>query len=235
MRELLLKSSKQCCILIFIYLISVPAFAGLMLDKSRVIIYDNHPDHSAYVVNTNDYPVITQFWVTDEASEALPKDAKSPFLVVPPVAKLAPGEKKNMAIYYTGDTLNGDKEQLFWLNLHEAPPTANLDDNKVIVSMTTKIKLFLRPAHMEALAKGPVPKITCTQSKGKTRVSNTTPFYVNYLRLGTEDSGGYLPPFSTLYFNVHNNKILPMFYINDQGQIRHLEISCIKDRASDPK
>lgn len=226
MLELLLKYSKYLTTLLCLGF-SLSSYGGLLLNQSRVVMDDAQPERVMYVVNTNDYPVLMQTWVTDENSDALPDETTSPFVVLPPVAKLQPGEKKRLNIYYSGQALTTSAEQLYLLNLHEVPPAPDNDENKIIVSMTTQIKLFLRPSKLKDQSFTSIKEVYCQKQKnGEVKIVNESPFYFNYLKINGLDHSGYLPPFTHKNFQLNDVEKLEILYLQDLGTTQILPLSC---------
>ncbi len=61
--------------------------AGIMPASSRIIYRDGDREKTLMLVNTNDYPVLVQSWVDN--GEGSPESASPPFVVLPPVFRLA--------------------------------------------------------------------------------------------------------------------------------------------------
>lgn len=227
MLELLLKYNKYACTVFYI-LFSTSSYAGLLLSQSRVVMNITQPELVMYVVNTNEYPVLMQTWVTDENSDALPNQTQSPFVVLPPLAKLQPGEKKRLTVYYSGEKLVNQPEKLYLLNLHEVPPAPENTENKIIVSMTTQFKLFLRSEELRNIVREPVEYIQChKESNGKIRITNDSPFYFNYVNINEENYSGYLLPYENRHFSLNKIENIEVLYIDDYGQTKILTLPCI--------
>lgn len=172
------------CVLSCCVSISNVVHAGILAASTRVVYDQEKPEQSLVLVNTNEYPVLTQLWVDDGTSNLDFKE--TPFVVLPPVFKLSPAEIKGIRIIYNGKKLPQDRESLFWLNLYEIPSLkkSQMSNEYVNLAMNTQLKVFFRPQHLKKY------DIDVTQNKiiydiiqndhYQLRVSNPTPYHLNY-------------------------------------------------------
>lgn len=115
--------------------------AGIMPASSRMIYRDGDREKTLMLVNTNDYPVLVQSWVDN--GEGSPEAASPPFVVLPPVFRLAARRTQGLRIIYNHDPLPQDRESAFWLNLYEMPPeTPHQDPTHLTLAMNTQLKVF---------------------------------------------------------------------------------------------
>ena len=131
------------------YILNIsPAFAGLLASNSRVIFDDNTINKSLMLSNTNNYPVIAQFWVDDGITGP---DYNSPYAITPSVLKFAPQEIRSLRIIFNGENLAQDRESMHWINLYEIPSIKKdlLENNHINLAMNTQIKVFYRPQNLQ--------------------------------------------------------------------------------------
>lgn len=138
---------------------ALPLRAGILADGTRLIYSAQSREKTLMLANTNRYPVIVQSWVDD--GEGNPELARAPFVVLPAVFRLAPGERQAIRIIYNQEPLPPDRESVFWLNLYEIPPVtrAQEDSARVMLAMNTQLKLFWRPAGLDAALDKAVEKL----------------------------------------------------------------------------
>lgn len=131
-------------------LLSLATRAGVLASVTRVVHVEGDPGHSLVLANTNHYPVVVQTWV--DGGDGGPEGTAAPFVVLPAVFRLEPGALQGIRLLYNGDPLPRDRESVFWLNLHEIPPTGSQDDgrSRVVLAMNTQLKVFYRPMSLEA-------------------------------------------------------------------------------------
>lgn len=168
--------------------LSLPAHAGVTPEASRVIVPAGETEQSLQVLNANTYPVLVQVWIDDGRIDAVPQESTAPFVVLPPIFRMAAGDQTSLRIIHSGEKLPSGRESLFWLNLYEIPgvPKQHSPDNAqaVTVTMRTQIKVFVRPA---GLPYGPreLPKrltFSLAQAAGKLtlRIGNPTPYHATF-------------------------------------------------------
>lgn len=126
------------------------SFAGILAEKTRVIYPQGQREVSLRLNNTNDYPIMTQFWVDHGVGD--PDTAKAPFLVLNPMFQLKAAETKGIRIILTQPNQVTDRESLYWLNMYEIPAVSaqGLTENHVNLSMNTQMKLIYRPTALKA-------------------------------------------------------------------------------------
>ncbi len=115
---------------------------------SRVVFPAGVTEQSLQLVNVNMYPVLVQAWVDDGDINAVPQQSTAPIIALPPIFRMGPSDRTSLRLINSGKALPTDRESLFWLNLHEIPPTKSelpADGQTVTVTMRTQIKVFVRP------------------------------------------------------------------------------------------
>lgn len=152
---------KTKCKLIFLALISVQSYAGIMPSQSRIVYHQLDRAQAIMLANTNDYPVIVQTWI--DKGEGSPDSPNIPFISIPPVTQLASGDMKGVRIIYTQALIPQDRESLFWLNMYEVPPEkkGTISENSMLVTMNTQIKLFYRPKGVIGIPETEFPRLSC--------------------------------------------------------------------------
>lgn len=184
------------------------AFAGVTAERTRVIFPQDKREVSLMLANLNTYPVITQVWVNDGQPGNTPESAKAPVMPLPPVFHMDPQQTQTLRLLQLGDKLPSDRESLYWLNIHEVPPTQQgpegEDSTQVTVTMQTQMKLILRPPKLPQSLERTAASLQFRMDGDRITVTNEGPHYISlaYLQidaglapLDLED--GTLAPFST--------------------------------------
>ena len=172
---------------LFCLLTALPLRAGILADGTRVIYPAHSREKTLMLANANRYPIIVQSWVDD--GEGNPELARAPFVVLPAVFRLAPGERQAIRIIYNQDPLPPDRESVFWLNLYEIPPETlgQTDAPRVTLAMNTQLKLFWRPAGLTAALEKAVDKLRFrlvrTGAGWAIECHNPTPLNVSFTSL----------------------------------------------------
>lgn len=173
-------------------LIPCLTLAGVIPERTR-IIYDSKNVSQSYVMkNTNQYPVIVQFWVDNGDPNKNPDTTPSPFVVTPVMVRMDPSVINSIRIIYSGEggELSTDNESLFFLNILEIPPMSRDSriKNEVALSMQTQIKLIYRPDSIKLGEQELVSKLKALRFSYKKNsdgivqltVENPTPYVANF-------------------------------------------------------
>jgi P pilus assembly chaperone PapD len=216
------------------------SYAGILASSTRVIYSQNAPEKSLMLVNTNEYPVLTQIWVDDGQMDSEFQDA--PFAVLPGVFKLNPKETKGIRIVYNGTPLASDRESLYWLNLYEIPAIKkdNLTHDYVNLAMNTQMKIFYRPKNLQSFTLNELQQkikheLISSGNKVELTLKNPTPYYLNFTNIKVSNAqfssdiqhkdDNILPPFSektyaliNANFQIKSTNLLEYTLIDDSGK-----------------
>lgn len=125
------------------------AFAGVVLDSTRIIYPAKEREVTLKVTNPGKEPAMTQVWIDRGDASQTAGQTDAPFFITPPLSRLEPGRGQAYRIYYVaGENLPQDRESLFFFNLLEVPPIPKDASNYVQMAFRSRIKLFYRPADL---------------------------------------------------------------------------------------
>ncbi|MCK7453009.1 fimbrial biogenesis chaperone [Enterobacter chengduensis] len=156
------------------------AQASIVLGGTRIIYPSNKSEVQITLKNKDPHTrYLVQSWVSQV------NDAKAPFIVTPPVYKLAENRQTLLHIIFTGDknALPQDRESLFLANVKSVSALSPelKDKNTLQFAMKTRLKLFWRPAQLsESEALKACEKITFRRQGTELIAKNPTPFYVSF-------------------------------------------------------
>ncbi|MCS3433423.1 molecular chaperone [Klebsiella sp. BIGb0407] len=196
---------------------------GVSLGATRLIYPTDKNQVTLKLYNTDkDGNYLVQSWVTDENNNKV-----SDFVVTPPLFVIKSGSDSLLNVVYTGDKgkLPKDKEKLYYLNTKVIPSLTEEEqkiDNALLISTTTKIKLFTRPVALGDDSFNSYEKIKCSYENNKLKIDNPTPFYMNLSALsinGKEISKAEtIAPEASVFLNTNDkSKKLTFNFINDYG------------------
>lgn len=218
------------------------AWAGVALDRTRLIINDNDRSVSANLSNTSSTtPFLAQSWVEDASGAKV----TSPLMVLPPLQRINGGQKGIARVTKTSGiaALPQDRESLFYLNVREIPPKPD-KPNVLQLAMQSRIKLFYRPSAIVPPEPGAVwQNQVVFHKKGRQwSVENPTPYFVTVIGLSrkpeaegsgrlTDFPGMMVAPKSSMDFKVTDASIsqFTMMYVNDFGGHPELKYRCTGD------
>ena len=153
------------------------ANAGVIIGGTRLIFDGAKKEASISINNPDSTPYLIQSWV--ELGEN--SKEKVSFIVTPPLFRLDGGHENTLRIIYTGEKkLPDNRESVFWLNVKSIPSMTRSDENRLLIAVKTRMKIFYRPAALASEKSGEA----WTKLKFETRgehlvINNPTPFYVD--------------------------------------------------------
>jgi len=123
-----------------------PANASITLVGTRVIYPASEREVTVRMNNVGADPRVVQSWIDDGDSSANAENAKSPFLITPPLSRIEPGKGQTLRISFLGGNVPQDRESIYWLNVLEIPPKPSADTNNYLqFAIRTRVKIFYRP------------------------------------------------------------------------------------------
>ncbi|MEI9763234.1 molecular chaperone [Enterobacter kobei] len=99
--------------------------------------------------------------------------------------RLDGGHENTLRVIYTGETsLPENRESVFWLNVKSIPSMTRSDENRLLIAVKTRMKLFYRPAALASENAGEAwTRLTFEPRGERLVINNPTPFYVSLYSL----------------------------------------------------
>ncbi|HFK4760014.1 TPA: molecular chaperone [Citrobacter farmeri] len=169
---------NKSCIAFFLTLVtfSGSVHSSLTLNADRLIYSEKEGDATVTIHSNEDRAYLVQSWL-DAGDSA--KVKKLPFVVTPPLFRLAPKSDNVIRIVYLGDGLPTDRESLFWLDVKGVPGLNEEEskvENRMVLAINNRIKFFFRPQGLKG-DPGEAVKALNWSTSGKTVVvKNASPF-----------------------------------------------------------
>ncbi len=197
--------------------------SGVSLGATRLIYPTDKSQVTLKLYNSDKKSnYLIQSWVTDENNNKV-----SDFLITPPLFVIKSDTDNLLNVVYIGnkDSLPKDKEKLYYLNTKVIPSLTEEEqkiDNALLISTTTKIKLFVRPSNLDEDSFNSYTKLRCSYENNKLKIDNPTPYYMNLSSIkinGKEISPAEtITPKASLFLNANDKfKNLTFNFINDYG------------------
>ncbi|WP_392564002.1 fimbria/pilus periplasmic chaperone [Orbus wheelerorum] len=214
---------KIIAIFLSIFLCQVAYAGGVSLGATRVIYPIAANQVTLKVYNSDEKRnYLVQSWVTNSADKKT-----SDFIITPPLFVMKADTNNILRIVYTGnkDNLPKDRESLFYLYSKVIPSTETPNSNQsaLLISTTTKIKLFMRPTNLTVEdSMESYKKLKCSYQNNQIKIENPTPFYMNLVSLrvnGKEVSNAIMiPPMDSQQFKTtEKGNALIFNMISDYG------------------
>ncbi|WP_431295529.1 fimbrial biogenesis chaperone [Rahnella sp. PAMC 25559] len=214
---------KFLMLLILTFTIS-PAFAeGVSLGATR-LIYPADKSQTAIKIFNNDKKnnFLVQSWVTDKHGNKI-----DDFIVTPPLFVLNANTDSVLRIVYAGDKnrLPNDREELFYFNAKVIPSLSKEEqdlNNSLLVSITTKIKLFIRPNNLNGESSDAAKKLDCKFEDKTLQIKNTSQYYVNMVNVSINNKevskAETISPFGNVSIAIKSpGSEVKYSFINDYG------------------
>ncbi|AGI22549.1 fimbrial biogenesis chaperone [Pseudomonas sp. MT3] len=192
---------------------SLMAQANVVITGTRVVYPAAEREVTVKLTNAGTTPALVQAWVDRGDPKTRPEQSDAPFVVTPPVARLDASKGQTLRIAFTGESLPGDRESVFWLNVLDVPPLPTQKDiNYMQVAYRSRIKLFYRPAGLPGNPSQAAEKLAWTLTPDAHGLAlNCTNASAYHLSLGrvtllvagkrfTSDADGMVRPGSTMSF-----------------------------------
>ncbi|MGU9760859.1 fimbrial biogenesis chaperone (plasmid) [Serratia marcescens] len=205
------------------------AYANVVINATRVIYPASNKDVIVQLINSGDAPSLVQSWIDDGDIHSTPETAKVPFLLSPPVVKVAANSGQQLRIKKTMAVFAPDRESVFYLNVLDIPPVPdNLQGlNTLQLAVKSRIKLFYRPANL-AMSPEAVPDNIVLYAQGtRLIVQNNSPYHFTLANIdrGTQKNmltdAIMVAPFSHATAKTKTplqvNERLSMKYVDDLG------------------
>ena len=216
-------------ILIILLLYIQAGYAGVIINTTRVIFPGNQDSTEIQLTNSGEIPSLVQSWVDEGDINSSPETTGAPFMVVPPVTRVAGSGGQQLKIRILENSLPRDRESVFYLNVVDIPAKTAVTGNTLQFALRTRIKLFYRPETLP-LPPDAVPEQISVSLSGETLIlKNPAPYYFTLSALvsGNGDASSHistvmLAPYSesraayTGYLSAGES--VTLVSINDEGR-----------------
>ncbi|HHR6131143.1 TPA: molecular chaperone [Providencia alcalifaciens] len=215
---------------LMLLLLSSQTHASLMLKKTRLIYLSDQKSANIQAINDSEQASLVQSWIDEGNIHSTPETTKAPFIVTPPVTKIAAHDGTQLRIRFIGGDLPQDRESVFYLNvLNISPKPQNKEGMNIIqLALQIRIKVFYRPAALANGVESFINNVSALHSENQLSIKNPTPYFLNISQLYYENNQNnpiaksvMIPPYSTEKLegsHSQNGKLIAV-YINDQGSL----------------
>lgn len=174
---------------ILIASIVLPAHAGIVIYGTRIIYPAEKNEVLVQLMNQGERSSLVQSWIDDGDTTLPPKKINVPFLLTPPVAKVAANSGQQLKIKKMPNMLPNNKESLFYLNVLDIPPNnpANAGKNVLKFAMQNRIKLFYRPKGIAPVNKSTFSKLSLKRTGSSYSINNDAANWVTVTEVKAND------------------------------------------------
>ena len=222
-------------ILIILLLCMQAGYAGVVINTTRVVFPGNQENTEIQLTNSGDMPSLVQSWVDEGDINSSPETTGAPFMVVPPVTRIAGSGGQQLKIRVLKNNLPRDRESVFYLNVVDIPAKTATTGNTLQFALRTRIKLFYRPAGLTANPETVIDNIQWKLNGDHLSVTNNSPYHFTIAAINANDSSHtwlaaseMIPPFSEKQLPLKNKpaaRNASVTYVDDYGVYKSKNIT----------
>lgn len=203
--------------------------ASVVMTGNRVVYPADAKQVSVQLTNQDDFPNVMQAWLDSGDEQSTPQTARAPFMLTPPMFRMAAHSGQTLRLQFTGADLPKDKESVFWLNILQIPPVAKGSEasNQMIVMLRSRMKVFWRPAGLQGSPNEMNKTTTASVSGRKLSLTNNSGYYASIAHVvvmiankPVKLGGEMIAPGATKAWplvGIPMGDSVQMTWINDQG------------------
>ena len=196
----------------------LPVHAGVVIYGTRIIYPEKNREVLVQLMNQSKNASLIQAWIDDGNTTIAPEKIQVPFILTPPVSRVAGGSGQQLKIRKMPNNLPHNKESLFYLNVLDIPPNnpQNAGKNKIKLALQNRIKLLWRPSGI-----APVDKKSLSQLNIKKKNNAIS------INVKVNNESILLPPFSNNDITLKNNHAseYELTVVDDYGNNIHSKIA----------
>lgn len=149
----------------------------VMTDKDTKGVYFN-----AY--NNNVFPILVQSWGskldtdTGSVNDSI-SDIKIPFIVIPPLQRVEPGEQFTLHLRFNGEQVPSMKESVYLLSFKAIPASGPKSVKKLSMTVVMNIKVFIRNQLQDSGGiSSAIKKVTALWQADGVVINNPSPYWL---------------------------------------------------------
>ncbi|MDX6909534.1 molecular chaperone [Hafnia paralvei] len=160
----------------------LPAYSAVRPQLTRIVAYASDKETPVEIINESSESYMVQSWLEDLDG----KDANIPLVLTPPVMRLDGQKQGKLRLVVLPAEIPQDRESVYWLSIQEIPPKAKTEaDNKVVIAIRSRLKVFVRPQGLNAKgAREAIKSITWdVEHDGTTtwlKANNASAYYISF-------------------------------------------------------
>ncbi|MEE9682555.1 molecular chaperone [Lelliottia amnigena] len=195
---------------------STISHASLTLDVDRLVYKENEGDASLTIHSTEERAYLIQSWV--DAGDSTVKTTL-PFVVTPPLFRLAPHSDNVIRVMYLGNGLPKDRESLFWLDVKGVPGLNDEEskaESRMVLAINNRIKFFFRPNGLKGDPGVAMKELHWIHTGNTLTAKNDSPYYLvlnniicdkENIPVSVVENNTVIPPFGSKSFKLKHDPI----------------------------
>ncbi|EGT4253207.1 molecular chaperone [Citrobacter amalonaticus] len=177
-------------VVVILFSMIFPVHAGVVIYGTRVIYPAEKKEVIVQLMNQGTHPSLVQTWIDDGDTTVPPEKLQLPFMITPPVTRIAAESGQQLKIKKMPGALPEKKESLFFLNVLDIPPNNPENNGKNILkfAMQNRIKLFWRPKGIAAVNKMSFQKLALSRRGSSISIKNDTANWITVTDIKSQNS-----------------------------------------------
>ncbi|MET6678435.1 fimbria/pilus periplasmic chaperone [Citrobacter amalonaticus] len=177
-------------VVVILFSMIFPVNAGVVIYGTRVVYPAEKKEVIVQLMNQGTHPSLVQTWIDDGDTTVPPEKLQLPFMITPPVSRIAGESGQQLKIKKMPGLLPENKESLFFLNVLDIPPNNPENNGKNILkfAMQNRIKLFWRPKGIAAVNKMSFQKLALLRRGSSILIKNDTANWITVTDIKTRNS-----------------------------------------------
>lgn len=196
--------------LIALLLVSMvmPAWGGIIIYGTRVIYPAQKKDITVQILNDDSRSSLVQAWIDDGDVSIPPEKIKVPFMLTPPVVRVAGGAGQQLKIKILANQLATNRESLFYLNVLDIPPNSAEGEskNRIKFAMQNRVKFIYRPQGISGVDKKSFSRLKLNPTAGGIKVKNES---ANWIVIPSIENSGKINN-QTLLLAPRSEQLVPV-------------------------
>ncbi|WP_068794411.1 fimbrial biogenesis chaperone [Erwinia tasmaniensis] len=184
-----MKNILRCLPATFLFLAS--AHASIVMTGTRIIFPADSKEKTLQFTNPDPVPYVLQLSVSKTPDGEGEKDEDVPFIILPPFSRMEPHSGQSVRLNRLEGSLPEDRESVFYLSFSQIPALDKKDNdqNKLLLAITSKIKIFYRPAGLDSSPEKSVTELIIQARDRNLLLKNPTPYYINLQTISARHNG----------------------------------------------
>ncbi|EHK7392889.1 TPA: fimbria/pilus periplasmic chaperone [Escherichia coli] len=212
----------------------LPVHAGVVIYGTRIIYPEKNREVLVQLMNQSKNASLIQAWIDDGNTTIAPEKIQVPFILTPPVSRVAGSSGQQLKIRKMPNNLPHNKESLFYLNVLDIPPNnpQNAEKNKIKLALQNRIKLLWRPSGIAPVDKKSLSQLNIKKKNNAISINNETANWITVTTIKAQNvkvnnESILLPPFSNSDITLKNNNAseYELTVVDDYGNNIHSKIA----------
>lgn len=170
-------------VIIFSFQAWSKAVNGISFNFTRLVMTDKDTKGAYFkAYNNNAFPILVQSWGSHLDTETgAVSDSKSniPFIVLPPLQRVEPGEEFTLQVRFNGEALPDLKESVYLLSFKAIPASDPKRGNELSMAVVINIKVFIRnKLHDRGGISSVIDKVTASWQPEGIIINNPSPYWL---------------------------------------------------------